>query len=436
MKQLLYIVFFLFPTFLQAQNNVAPNLIVTDMNGEYHNLYSYLEEGKSVLLDFFIVNCSPCEEGSGYMENLWNNFGPEGTDQLEILSIEVYNNTDNFVSEAVDNWNILNPVINLNSIPLNYSPFVSEYPNYIMICPDRSMTIFNWIDNPDTLMEWELLLNECNYGNNYTDIKLFEPEIIHCQGDIYSNVNIGNVGSNYVSEIIISVFIDSILHSNIFWDGILPTGATTNESTFPIHFESTGINSDFIYFEAFSPYDTNFINNSYFVDISDQTNTNSQQINIEIKNDNYPHDISWSLKNELDIIVASGSGLDYSPFELIEINILLNQNTCYTFTIDDEHEDGMCCSFGSGYYLLRDNQDTLFYENSAFKQKKHSFYIEPEEVLNITENIIIDNKIQSIIYYNLQGQQIKLPKPGSSYIEKKLYENGNYYSRKYFKTDE
>ena len=436
MKQFLYSALFFFPTFLKAQNNVAPNLIVTDMNGEVHNLYSYLQEGKSVLLDFFIVNCSPCEEGSGYMLNLWNNFGPEGTDQLEILSIEVYNNTDDFVSEAVENWNLLNPVINLNSIPSDYSPFVSEYPNYIMICPDRTMTIFNWIDNPNTLMEWELLLNECNYGNNYTDIKLFESEIIHCQGDISSNINIGNVGSNYVSEIIVSVYVDSILHSNIFWDGILPTGTTTNEYPFPIHFESTGINSEFIYFEAFSPNDINLINNSYLGDISNQTNTKSQQINIEIKNDNYPLDISWSLTNDLNIIVASGSGLDYTPFELIEIDLLLDQNTCYTFTIDDDHEDGMCCSFGSGYYLVKDNQDTLFYENSAFKQNKHSFYIEPEEVVDISENTKINNKIQSIIYYNLQGQKIKLPKAGSSYIQMKLYENGNYHSRKYFKRDE
>jgi hypothetical protein len=436
MKHLLYIALFLYATFLKAQNNIAPNLIVTDMNGEYHNLYSYLEEGKSVLLDFFIVNCSPCEEGSGYMFNLWNNFGPEGTDQLEILSIEVYNNTDDFVSEAVENWNLLNPIINLNSIPSDYAPFVSEYPNYIMICPDRSMTIFSWIDNPNTLMEWELLLNECNYGNNYTDIKLFEPEIIHCQGDISSNIIIGNVGSNYVYEIMISVYIDSILHSNIFWDGILPTGALTNESPFPIHFESTGINSDFIYFEAFSPNDINLINNSYLRDISDQTNTNSQQINIEIKNDNYPLDISWTLTNDLDIIVASGSGLDYSPFELVEINLLLDQNTCYTFTVNDEHGDGMCCSFGSGYYLVKDNQDTLFYENSAFKQNKHSFYIEPNEVVDITEKRKVENKVQSINYYNLQGQKIKLPNAGSSYIKMKLYENGNYDCRKYFKRDE
>lgn len=435
MKKLLYIVLAFLPTFLNAQ--LAPNLIVTDINGESHELYSYLNQGKSVLLDFFMVNCTPCEEGSEYMDNLWNDYGPEGTDQLQILSIEVYDNSDEFVSEAVENWNILNPVINLNSIPFAFLPFITEYPMYIMICPDRNMTIFNWIDNPDTLMEWELLLNGCNYQDNFfTDIKLFEPKIIHCQGDLSTNINIGNVGSNYVNEIIISVFIDSILHSNILWDEVLPPGATTNESPFPIQFDTNDINSDLIYFEAFTDNDVNLINNHYTGDLSNGTNTNSQQIKIEIQNDNYPLDISWSLTNDLNIDIISGNGIDYSPFELIEIDLLLDKNTCYTFTINDEHEDGMCCSFGSGYYLLKDNQDTLFYENNAFKQNTHSFFIEPEEVVSISDNTEIINKIQWTIYYNLQGQKINFPLRGSAYIQKELFLDGNYQSRKYFMTDE
>jgi hypothetical protein len=435
MKKLLYIVLAFLPTFLNAQ--LAPNLIVTDLNGESHELYSYLNQGKSVLLDFFMVNCTPCEEGSEYMDNLWNDYGPEGTDQLQILSLEVYDNSDEFVSEAVENWNILNPVINLNSIPLAFLPFITEYPMYIMICPDRNMTIFNWIDNPDTLMEWELLLNGCNYQDNFfTDIKLFEPKITHCQGDLSTNINIGNVGSNYVNEIIISVFIDSILHSNILWDEVLPPGATTNESPFPIQFDTNDINSDLIYFEAFTDNDVNLINNHYTGDLSNGTNTNSQQIKIEIQNDNYPLDISWSLTNDLNIDIISGNGIDYSPFELIEIDLLLDKNTCYTFTINDEHEDGMCCSFGSGYYLLKDNQDTLFYENNAFKQNIHSFFIEPEEVVSISDNTEIINKIQWTIYYNLQGQKTNFPLRGRAYIQKQLFLDGNYQSRKYFMMDE
>ena len=54
-----------------AQN--APNLELTDLNGVTHNLYDYLDEGKSVLLDFFIVNCTPCQEGAGYLDAFYEN---------------------------------------------------------------------------------------------------------------------------------------------------------------------------------------------------------------------------------------------------------------------------------------------------------------------------------------------------------------------------
>ena len=430
MKKSFYFTLFI-SSFLNAQ--WVPNLIETDLDGESHNLYSYLEDGKSVLLDFFMVNCAPCEEGSEYMDNLWHDYGPEGTGQLEILSIEVYDNTDEFVSETIESWNVLNPVINLNSIPFDFLPFVTEYPMYIMICPDKSMTIFNWIDNPDTLMEWELLLNNCNYQNNYTDIKLFEPEITFCQGNLSTNINIGNVGSNYVNEIIISLYVDSIFHSNIIWNEILPPGTTTNDSPYPIHFESEEITSDYIYFETFTPSDINLINNNYLGDISNQTNTNSQQITIEIQNDNYPLDINWTLTNNVDDNFISGNGTEYSPFELIEIDLSLDNNTCYTFTINDNHEDGMCCSFGSGYYLIKDNLDTLFYEDGAFSENIHSFYIESNEFIGLTDNIEIENNIQSIIYFNFQGQKINTPKSGKQYIKKIIFQNGNYYSKKYFK---
>ena len=40
--------------------NPAPDFTVTDTHGEEHNLYSYLENGKVVVLDFFYTTCTPC----------------------------------------------------------------------------------------------------------------------------------------------------------------------------------------------------------------------------------------------------------------------------------------------------------------------------------------------------------------------------------------
>ena len=93
-------ILFIFHSSLIAQT--APDIDFTDLNGVSHNLYDYLDEGKSVLLDFFIVNCTPCQEGAGYLDAFYENYGPEGTDQLQVISLEVYNNSDPIVQETIN----------------------------------------------------------------------------------------------------------------------------------------------------------------------------------------------------------------------------------------------------------------------------------------------------------------------------------------------
>jgi len=39
--------------------------------------------------------------------------------------------------------------------------------------------------------------------------------------------------------------------------------------------------------------------------------------------------------------------------ELITQNWILDSNQCYTFTINDSAEDGICCSGGDGYYNIK-----------------------------------------------------------------------------------
>ena len=143
MTKKLFIILLICHSLLFAQT--APNLVATDLDGVSHNLYNYLDSGKTVLLDFFIVNCTPCQEAASHMDDFWETYGPNGTDQLEVLSIEVYNNSDETVKETTNSWGINNPVINLDNIPEAYIPFINVYPNYIMVCPDQIYGDHTWV---------------------------------------------------------------------------------------------------------------------------------------------------------------------------------------------------------------------------------------------------------------------------------------------------
>lgn len=425
MTKKLFIIFFTH-SLLSAQT--APNIAFTDLDGVTHNLYDYLDSGKSVLLDFFILNCTPCEQAANHMDNFWQDYGPNGTNQLQIISLEVYNNSDEAVQETTSSWGINNPIINLDNIPEAYLPFINVYPNYIMICPDRSMEIIYGFDFPSTILKWEQSLNKCNYGDNYTDIILFKPELTYCQGHVFANIDIGNAGSNLTQGIEIDVFIDSIYFSTIDWNEIIPPGLTSNSPNSPaawISFESTNIYGSSIEFEVNMNGDVNLSNNNVTVDLTNEIITTNTSINIEIRTDDYPQDLIWRLSDANNSTVAEGDGMGIQPNELINLNIELDSSMCYTFTIQDNHGDGICCDWGDGYYLITAGEDTLINNNIFLNYKMHSFYVAGQmDQVSINDMDEPDKKVKHRKIFNLNGQEVNQAYTNGVYIREDTYENG------------
>merc|ERR1712003_135395 len=72
---------------------------------------------------------------------------------------------------------------------------------------------------------------------------------------------------------------------------------------------------------------------------------------LELTTDNYPGETEWDIKNSSGDEKQNGSG--YS-----DANTLYTLNMClepddYTFTITDAYGDGICCSYGSGGYIIK-----------------------------------------------------------------------------------
>ena len=58
--------------------SMAPDFTATDINGVEHNLYSYLDSGYQVILDFSATWCGPCwsYHTSGVFSELNATYGP------------------------------------------------------------------------------------------------------------------------------------------------------------------------------------------------------------------------------------------------------------------------------------------------------------------------------------------------------------------------
>lgn len=68
----------------------APDFMVTDVNGINHSLYSdYLDQGKTVVLDFFFADCTICKNRADDVEAVYQNWGA-GQADVEFLKITIH----------------------------------------------------------------------------------------------------------------------------------------------------------------------------------------------------------------------------------------------------------------------------------------------------------------------------------------------------------
>ena len=100
MKNIFISLITLFSFFCYSQANfegtgLAPNFFGYDLDGNYQEMEDYLNEGKIVILEFMNVNCGACQAYAPYVEELYEEYGPEGSNQIEIIALEISNSTDN-----------------------------------------------------------------------------------------------------------------------------------------------------------------------------------------------------------------------------------------------------------------------------------------------------------------------------------------------------
>ncbi len=148
-------------TFFAAQAQLpngatAPDWTLSDINGTSHNLYSKLNAGKAVVLDFSAAYCPSCwsYHNSQALKTFYNNRGPNATNyQANVYFIEMLaSNTTGCLygsggggtpyqactgSGSAGNWvaNTPYPMIDNSSLNTDYN--VNYFPMIYLVCPDK-----------------------------------------------------------------------------------------------------------------------------------------------------------------------------------------------------------------------------------------------------------------------------------------------------------
>lgn len=112
----------------------APDFTLTDVSGTTYNLYQQLNQGKTVVLDFFGVQCGTCQTDIAYLENIWQSYGgPNGN--LIIWGIESLGYPTEDVNDFVNSSGGTYPRFALGTNQELLSLYqVTATPSYFVVC--------------------------------------------------------------------------------------------------------------------------------------------------------------------------------------------------------------------------------------------------------------------------------------------------------------
>jgi hypothetical protein len=81
-------------------------------------------------------------------------------------------------------------------------------------------------------------------------------------------------------------------------------------------------------------------------------------VTLSITFDNYPEETSWEIRDASGIVANGGTYGSQADGSTLNLDVELPDG-CYDFIIKDAYGDGICCSYGSGSYSLRDGSTVL-----------------------------------------------------------------------------
>jgi hypothetical protein len=96
--------------------------------------------------------------------------------------------------------------------------------------------------------------------------------------------------------------------------------------------------------------------------------TNCYNLNISLRTDNYGSETSMILLSNNIVYMNTSSQILLSNTDY-GATVCLSQSACSNFSIYDAYGDGMCCSYGKGYYNLTWNG--MVWSYNVFLSSKH-----------------------------------------------------------------
>ena len=382
-KNTLIISLMLIVSFATAQlpnGSVAPDFTATDVNGNQHRLYDYLDQGYTVILDISATWCGPCwnYHAGGTFEEIWEAHGPAGqpgvsqntTDDVMILWFEGDAGTSlsELENSALGNWLNPNgegevhfPIINDDNIADLYD--LPYWPIIYTICPNRILSESGQASAANHYSNLSNCLSPSE-GINAALLNLESSiEVTGCDASASGNLSavVQNMGTSQLTFFTVEVVANGQTLASETFNGSLDVFQTTN-----INFGNITIDTESLEVVITSN-DANSSDNSLSESFTFGSGETDGQVTVNLLTDNYASEIYMEISDDSGNVVwfegneniagnydTGQENPTADPTNPLENNqsyqwtIDLPQSGCYTFLIGDYFGDGLNASQWGG----------------------------------------------------------------------------------------
>lgn len=321
--------------------STAPDFTATDINGVEWNLYSLLDEGKTVILDFSATWCGPCwaYHQAHTLADLHNTFGPDGTNDLMVIYLESDDTTtqedlEGTGTATAGDWITGTPypiIDNASNIFDDYSN--TYYPTIYTVCPDYTLTETGQASFDDHVAA---AFAPCaNAVTGAAPMMSYNGDTSACGGAEWNaSTVVTNAGSDAVTSMIFNVSIDGAAQTPVEWTGDL---ASLGEETVDLG-TYTAVGALDITLVSVNGNEWNAAD-ALFISGSEEATT---YVQVRILTDTWPSETGWSIVDANGTQVAGVATGGYTAAETeFFYDVHLDLGQCYTFEITDEYGDGL-----------------------------------------------------------------------------------------------
>ena len=192
-----------------------------------------------------------------------------------------------------------------------------------------------------------------------------QPGAATCTHSKDVEINIQNIGTETLTTMTLVVEVEGESQT-INWEGELPQYGVEKIpavvevpfGTYPIHVTLTEANG-----EPLQKVGSGSVECIEWQDLDIEGE--EEELRIEITQDKFGNHITWEITDSNGTVLGSGG-----PYTMLAAgaatqlhieHVTVPANECVKFTIYDQQGNGICCSFGHGFYVVKDSQGNVIF---------------------------------------------------------------------------